>query len=262
MPVRIPQLPCALAVPDDDPPDDPSSLAPPLLDASVPWPLLPPGEDELDGLPPPGLPPPGLPPAPMPLPEEAPFDEPPLCAELPEEPPAPDGPQELVELLPAQCERRRSDAAAQARRMLRARCRPIVRRRRKVTTGRRQRQNGRNSPATHQRTPCLASEPMDPVEVEDGRLSQVIDRGLEIDIGEELVVRDKLPEQSWPDGKNRGEAGVTESRSRVARSILHFVQIEIELSEVVAIDPCVQTVNDLVRRREVRPACLPRPARS
>ena len=79
MPVRIPQLPCALAVPDDDPPDYSSSLAPPLLDASVPWPLLPPGEDELDGLPPPGLPPPGLPPAPMPLPEEAPFDEPPLC---------------------------------------------------------------------------------------------------------------------------------------------------------------------------------------
>jgi len=121
MPVRFPQLPGAPPVPDDDPPDDPSSLAPPLLDASAPWPLLPPCEDELDEPPPPGLPPPGLPPPPKPLP--APFDEPVLCApldappELPDEPSAPDVPEETVELLPAQCETRRTDTAAPARRI-------------------------------------------------------------------------------------------------------------------------------------------------
>jgi hypothetical protein len=132
MPVRVPQLPGALPVPDDDPPDDPSSLdAPPPLDASVPWPLLPPGEDELDEPPPPGSPPP------EPLPEEAPFDEPLLCApldvppELPDEPSPPDVPEELVELLPAQCETRRMDTAAQARRIRermdsRAQCLPAI----------------------------------------------------------------------------------------------------------------------------------------
>jgi hypothetical protein len=107
MPVRVPQFP------DAPVPDDPSSLALPPLDASALWPLLPPDEDEVEEPPPPGLPPPGLPPAPKPLP--APFDEPVLCApldvppELPDEPSAPDVPEETVELLPAQCETRRTD---------------------------------------------------------------------------------------------------------------------------------------------------------
>src|SRR5258708_11550842 len=64
---------------------------------------------------------------------------------------------------------------------------------------------------------CLPSEPMDPVQVEDGRLSQIVDRRLEIDIGEELVVRADLPERSRSDRQNGSQAGVSESRSGATR---------------------------------------------
>src|SRR5258707_10793911 len=61
----------------------------------------------------------------------------------------------------------------------------------------------------------LPSEPMDPVQVEDGRLSQIVDRRLKIDIGEELVARADLPECSRSDRQNGSQAGVSESRSGV-----------------------------------------------